>query len=121
MREPNAPDTGPPTGPEDLLSAQALLYAGGDLDADEAAAFERRLGEDQAARDALCHAVRLLGAVDSEEPVRPDPLYRHGVYRRLWPAGPRLGLGLRPAGWLAVGAVAALVVLLTWPRLAPDP
>ena len=39
------------------LTNLALLYSTGELDEIEAADFERRLAEDQAARDALCQAV----------------------------------------------------------------
>ena len=48
------------TSPILPLSALALLYAAGELDEDEAAAFEKRLGEDQAVREALAQAVRLV-------------------------------------------------------------
>jgi hypothetical protein len=51
----------------DDLVLQALCYAADALDADAAAAFERRLDGDQELREALAEAVRVLGAVSQVE------------------------------------------------------
>ena len=106
-------DRGEPRVPP--LTALALLYAGGELDEDEAAAFEKRLGEDQAAREALAQAVNLARSLAGHKP--PDPAYRAEVRRRLRPPGfwgrllaPRLYPG-HPALWTGIGAATA--VLLT--------
>ena len=48
----------------DDLDAQALLYATGEMDPKDAAAFERLLGEDQRAREALALAVELARTLD---------------------------------------------------------
>jgi hypothetical protein len=108
-------------GPADALTLQALLYAGGELDAAEADAFERRLGDDQSARDALSRAVS-LNAI----PLRPNPAYREGVCRRLrggpwgWLLGRRSRRGY-PAVWVGVGAAAVLMTLHLVPMTPPTP
>ncbi len=77
-----------PTDPRDDLCpddvALALLYAGGRLSPGEAEAFERRLGEDQGTRDALCRAVELTQSLTGR-PLRPRPDYRDRVRQRLRP------------------------------------
>lgn len=98
------------------LAVEALLYASGGLEADSAAKFERRLADDQRARDALCRAVEFLGDCAGEAP-RPDPAYRERVRAALVPRGgwlrwlvrPRYSRG-HPALWGSLGAVAALVM-----------
>ncbi len=62
------------------LDIPALLYACGDMEPDEAAAFEARLADDQQARDALVNAIRLLAPLS--ENVGPGPDYREIVRRR---------------------------------------
>jgi hypothetical protein len=108
-------DRGEPPAPP--LSALALRYAGGELDGDEAADFEKRLGEEQAACEALTQAVHLARSLAGHKPPTPDPAYRAEVHRRLRPPGfwgrllaPRSYPG-HPALWTGVGAAAA--VLLT--------
>jgi hypothetical protein len=102
----------------------AERYARGELRGAAAAAFERRLGAEQAARDALCSAVRRAAEWDGREPPRPDPAYRRHVLRRLRPR--RAGRG-RPAAWALAGAAAAAAVLLLLtarpapPSAAPAP
>jgi hypothetical protein len=46
----------------------ALRYVAGELGRDETAAFERRLDEDQVAREAVAEAVELAGAIAAAEP-----------------------------------------------------
>jgi anti-sigma-K factor RskA len=91
----------------------ALLYASGELDGPAAAAFEERLADDQAARDALCDAVRLQRAMTGHGELLPDPAYRDRVIHRLRPGGWRKVLDLRskPTRW-ALGAAAAAALLL---------
>ena len=70
--------------PDADLSDLARRYLAGTLDGSAAAAFEERLGADQAARDALCAAVG---------PVAPRPSYRRAVRRRLRPRRPSCSVG----------------------------
>jgi anti-sigma-K factor RskA len=95
----------------------AMLYATGQLDGESAAAFEGRLADDQAARDALCSAVRLQWAMSEQPNVAPDPAYRERVRRRLRvgtgrPFLSRKLYGLRPAAWAVGGAAVAAALLL---------
>jgi hypothetical protein len=110
-------------------SRLAMLYAAGELDEVAAAAFERRLADDQTARDALCAAVRLRSALDdSAEPV-PDPAYRKRVRQRLRASGTwrrvtsRTGYRWQPVLWSLAGAAAAALVLSisVAPRRADSP
>lgn len=113
--------------PDQALVLQALLYAGGELDDRESAAFEARLAEDQSAREALAHAVQLTHTV--EQPARPDPAWRERVRQRL--AGPTLWQRLvgkrsyrgHPALWTGMGAAAAVLLMLvtSHPVTAPAP
>jgi len=117
MREPNG--WGDPA--DDGRMSEALLYAGGEMTVAEAAAYEERLAEDQAAREALAAAVGLLGALADGRPVRPGPAYRSRVQARLcprhgawaWLAQPRLYRG-HPAAWGLAGAAAAVLLMLAW-------
>jgi anti-sigma-K factor RskA len=102
------------SGDDQLL---ALLYAAGQLDGKQAAAFERRLADDQAVRDALCTAVRLTWATEGRTPAMPDPAYRERVRRRLLagkakPSNDRPGLRVRTAAWTIAGAAAAALLLV---------
>lgn len=109
----------PTPGANDLI-LKAMLYASGELDADEAAAFELRLGEDQAARDALCQAVELTQSLTPEEPAGPDPAYRSQVRQRLRQRRrQRLSLSHsapsffgHPAFWSIAGAAAAILLIV---------
>src|SRR5213080_840229 len=106
MRDaPDPPDSGEPCEP---LAFQALLYASEGLAEADAAAFERRLAEDQAAREALAQAVPLALALRGQAVSSPNPVYRSRVRRRLLPRPPRV----HPAVWTGLGAAAAVLVML---------
>lgn len=106
--------------PEDL-ALLALLYSSGELEGDEAAAFEARLAVDQEARDALAQAVQ-LSLTAAGERCAPDATWREETKRRLlqraslWQrlAGPRVYRG-HPAVWSIFGALAASLVLSLMP------
>jgi hypothetical protein len=101
------------------LAWQALLYASGELDAGPAAAFEERLGNDQAAREALSLAAQLAVGPGARPALRPDPDYRDAVRRRLrerergWRGlwGRRVYRG-HPLLWGLVGAAAAVLIMV---------
>lgn len=104
------------SGPDDLV-LKAMLYASGELDPTETAAFELRLGEDQAARDALCQAVQLTSGVTG--PAAPDPAYRSHVRQRLrqrrrqrLAQSHQLPYFAHPAFWGIFGAVVAIFLML---------
>jgi hypothetical protein len=65
------------------VSLDAFLYVTGELGPAEAADFERRLGQDQSARDALCQAVQLSATLNRLSTVQPNPAYRERVRERL--------------------------------------
>lgn len=110
---------------DDMLAA--LLYATGDLDGEAALAFERRLADDQAAREALCEAVRLSRSLTGQPAPVPNPAYRESVCRHLcgtgvwhWLAGRKNYRG-HPALWAVAGAAAAALFLtISWEPL-PSP
>ena len=52
-----------PLEPEPDLPWTAFLYVNGDLTPDQASSFERRLDDDQEAREAVAEAVELAGAL----------------------------------------------------------
>jgi hypothetical protein len=112
--------------------ALALLYANGDLGPEEAAAFDRLLGEDQSARDRLCQAVQLLHAIQGQPPLHPSPACREAARRRLLgratpTSAPRAHPSLwqrpvrgqaypgHPALWAGLGAAVAVLVTLLLP------
>jgi len=114
------------------LAYQALLYASGEMDGPELAAFEARLGEEQAAREALLQAVQLSLGQAGPASLRPDPAYRERVRARVQPAGGIRGWLARlrwytghPLAWGGLGALAAVLIMLgvaqglLW--RAPDP
>ena len=108
----NRPD---PARPPDSLVREALLYAAGELDAPAAADFERRLGGDALAREALADAVQLSLVLEGR-PLRPDPAYRSVVRDRCARRRePRARYFLRYAGF---GLVAALL-LAAAPTVTP--
>jgi anti-sigma factor RsiW len=110
-----------PKPPEDELMFKALLYASGELDPEESAAFEERLGEDQAVRDALCRAVELTQTFVGNPHPGPDPAYRARVRHRLRNRRRQRLFGNQgfwtgnPAIWSVLGATAAvfLIVLIS--------
>jgi hypothetical protein len=115
----------------DGLIFQALLYTSGDLEEQEAAAFEQRLGEDQTAREAVSEAVQLALVSNFQTPAAPDRTYRERVRQRLqphrrfwhWLVGQRIYPG-HPALWGTLGATVVLLVfgfLNTPAALAPPP
>jgi hypothetical protein len=92
---------------DSTLQGTALRYAAGDLPPDEVEAFERRLADDQDARDALSEAVRLSAAALGQAAPAPDRSFRTRLRARL-------GLSYRgPLAWSALGAavVAACALL----------
>jgi anti-sigma-K factor RskA len=96
---------------DDNLAAQALLYANGEMDADDARAFEQRLNEDQRVREALCQAVELARTLEGGPPPTPNPSYRAGVRVRLRSHGvlSRRYRG-HPVFWTAIGAAASVLL-----------
>ncbi len=93
----------------DELDLQALLYACGEMGADETSAFEARLGCDQAAREALAEAVASLPPLFDN--ARPHPRYRAGVRARLG-ATSRVRERVGHALWAVGGAAAASLAFL---------
>jgi hypothetical protein len=101
------------------LAWQAFLYASGELDEKRAVAFEDRLGNDQAAREALSLAAQLAVLPGVTPPLRPNPDYRDAVrlrlrrgdggWSRLW--GRRAYRG-HPLLWGLVGAAAAVLIVV---------
>jgi anti-sigma factor RsiW len=98
----------------------AFCYVANELPADEREAFEGRLADDQAIREAVARAVELVQAVslaETYERERPRPA---SIPRRTtWP---------RRLAWMSVGASAALVLVaaaLQWQTIsrsfAPPP
>lgn len=114
------------------LAFQALLYASGEMTETEAAGFEARLGEDQAAREALCGAVQLVCAQSGLAALRPDPAYREQVRLRVqprrgfwrWLTGKGFYHG-HPLAWIGLGAAAAVLVMVSldgrWPSGSSAP
>lgn len=93
---------------EPALQATALRYAAGDLTPAEAGAFEERLADDQAARDALSEAVRLSAAALGQKPPCPHPAFRAVLRARLgWERYRR-----RPIAWAGTGVAAVAVCAL---------
>jgi anti-sigma-K factor RskA len=109
------------------LACTALLYASGELEEAQAAEFERRLAEDQAAREALCQAVQLNLTLAGQS-AAPDPAYRARVRQRLQQrrrhmrklAGSPAFFG-QPAMWAALGAAIAVVLMLVLHHFASFP
>jgi hypothetical protein len=130
MRDPHRPED----APGEPLAIEALLYAGGELESDEAGRFEARLGEDQAAREALCQAVQFLHTCSGFAAPQPNPTYRDQVRRRFYPRPGILPWLTRrrayrghPALWSGLGAAVVLLLfgltrgLTTQPPAAGNP
>lgn len=112
-----------PTPDPLALEALALRYAAGRLPPADAAAFEARLGDDQAARDALAEAVQLSAAALGQEPPAPDRSFRALIRDRLR-KGPRW-LARRayrghPLTWAGLGAGVVAAATIVGLELAPD-
>ncbi len=85
------------------LDWSAFCYAAGEMTADEAAAFEARLADDQAAREALARAVELTEVVASAESLAPAVVVRSQA--SVW---------TKRLTWMAIGSAASLLVALVW-------
>jgi hypothetical protein len=121
------PDDAPESAADELTNL-ALLYSTGELDEVEAADFERRLAEDQAARDALCQAVEMTLTLTGDAPTAPDPAYRQRVRQRLHQRRRHLrklaeqpAYFGHPALWTAIGAAAAGLLMVVMHHLALSP
>jgi hypothetical protein len=98
---------------------QAFLYASGELDEKQALAFEDRLGNDQAAREALSMAAQLAVLPGLSPPLRPNPDYRDVVRLRLKQREDgsvrmfsRRTYRGHPLLWGLVGAAAAVLIMV---------
>jgi hypothetical protein len=99
----------------DHFQLQALLYAAGELEGAELSRFEKRLGEDQEAREALCQTMGITLALSGRVPATPHPAYRELVRARLFPSQPFWQSWVWPGGkWThpAIWTVAALLGVL---------
>jgi len=120
MLEEHAPGETPPND----LALQALLYASGELDEPDAALFERRLGEDQDAREALLQAVQNNLTAMGQPVVAPDPEYRDRVRQRLRQRKRLLRSYGQPSAfgpvalWVVLGAIAAVLLMLVLSHMA---
>ncbi len=90
------------------LDWPAFCYAAGEMTADEAAAFEVRLADDQAAREALARAVELTEVVASAELLAPALATRVAVARS------QSSVWTKRITWMAIGSAASLLVALLW-------
>ena len=113
---------------DDELAYTALLYASGELEGDDAVAFEQRLAEDQTARDALCQAVEYTTLASGQTPTAPDPAYRDRVRQRLRHRRRQIQNEARhhsafgPAVlWIVLGATAAILVMIVLGHMATHP
>lgn len=116
----------PEIGPSD--TRLAFLYATEQLDATDADEFERRLGENQALREALCLAVEMMCNLDGLPALAPSSAYRVQVRQRLQPRRGWLNTLTRrrnyrghPLFWSGLGATATyLLVLALLPHQLPS-
>lgn len=100
----------------------AFRYVAGEMSADEAAAFEMKLADDQDAREAVSRAVELTERLAQAAPATadvalpvadrpsPQPTWRRPLVR-----------AAAPLAWMAAGAAAALLLvnLDPWPARPP--
>jgi len=91
------------------LDWQAFRYVAGEMSSDEAAVFERRLADDQSAREAVADAVELAQALatlgpEAREDTRPVPKARLGSGKRTW---------RRRAVWTVAGTAACVALIVT--------
>src|SRR3954447_2363540 len=93
--------------PESDVRWLALCYVAGEMDHDQADAFERRLAQDRGAREAVAGAVALAGAIAALSPadrvVLPSPIARRRPFRLV-------------VGGLALAAAASLAWMLVGPN-----
>ncbi|MCI0355640.1 MAG: hypothetical protein L0099_11470, partial [Acidobacteria bacterium] len=93
----------------------AFRYVAGEMNAAEAEAWERRLADDQAARDAVCQGVALTGRLAAASPhnagAREADFPPTTVTRGAVPKSSRHA-ALRALGWMSLGAAAALVSVM---------
>ena len=89
------------------LDWSAFCYAAGELSAEEAAAFETRLADDQAAREALARAVELTEVVASAESLAPVVARSQ---TNVWTTS----VWTRRLTWMAIGSAASLLVAMLW-------
>jgi anti-sigma-K factor RskA len=92
----------------DDLDWLAFRYVAGEMNPAEAAAFEGRLADEQSVREAVCRAVALSDRLAAAMPVQmeasqasvPSLASNQSSWRRS---------ALRAAGWMSLGAAAALI------------
>ncbi len=93
----------------------AFRYVAGEMNAAEAEAWERRLADDQAVRDAVCQEVALTGRLAAASPqdvgAHEADFPQTTVTRSAIPKGSRHAV-LRALGWMSLGAAAALVSVM---------
>lgn len=98
--------------PREELDWLAFRYVANELSEGEAAEFERRLADDQSAREAVARSVQLTHAVVSlAEPAVTAGSRRPSGRQQVW-------------AWIGLGAAAAAVCLAFWlgrPGSAPSP
>lgn len=98
--------------PPDSLDWLAFRYIADEMSADERELFESRLGDDQSAREAVARIVEVTQAVSLVEAAASDqrtlerssPVVIARADRRTW---------LTALGWMTVGSIVCLAVLLS--------
>jgi hypothetical protein len=90
-----------PENAGDELAWLAFRFIAGEMTADESRAFEARLADDQAAREAVAEAVELFHAVCAAEAA--EPICVAAKAQTTW---------TQRIAWVASGAVAAAIVVL---------
>ena len=88
----------------------AFRFVAGDMEPDEAAAFERQLADQQGAREAVCRAIAITEKLMLLRPSRDD--LTGGTVTQLSDPKTRLGHVGAAIGWMLVGAVAASLVFI---------
>lgn len=96
----------------------AFRYVANEMDADELTAFETRLGEDQAAREAVARAVELGYAVATVS-LNHEVIAGSSVSTAEVAASANRGW-LKPFAWMSAGAAACLVAVLLSHELRPS-
>ncbi len=106
----------PPSSPEPLadLDLLAFRYIAGELMPDEAADFERRLVDDQAAREAVARTWEVAQTVSWIEATSPAPRSDRPLPSAPAPSAPAPTVArswLTAAGWMVTGSLACLLLL----------